>query len=129
MSEYRAPRALARNHGASGVGTGAFFAERVTALALIPMGIWLLLELIGLSRGGVSLAEARGWLSSPVIGGLMVVFLVTAMVHAYVCARVLLEDYVKPEELKLLAVVGVMGLVVLLGTVGVFSVLSVMFTI
>ena len=82
-----------------------------------------------MTRGGISLAEARGWLASPATGGMVVIFFVTAMIHAYVCSRVLLEDYVKPEELKLLCLVGLMALVVVLGAVAVISVLSIMFTV
>ena len=127
MSQFRSPRALARGHGASGAGTGAFFWERLTAAALIVLGAALLAQFVCLSAGGVSLEEARAWLAMPANGGLMLVFFLIAMINAYLCSRVLIEDYIHVPAQSLLALIGLLVVVVGLGSVAVVSVLRVMF--
>ena len=106
----RSARALARGRGASGTGTGAFLWERLTAAALLPLGAWLMFELVRLSAGGVSLDEARAWLGHPVRAALVWVTFMLAMANAYLCSRALLEDYVHQPAQSLLALLGLMVL-------------------
>jgi succinate dehydrogenase / fumarate reductase membrane anchor subunit len=127
MTQFRSPRALARGYGASGAGTGAFFWERLTAAALIGLGAVLLVQLVCLSAGGVSLDEARAWLAAPTTGGLMLVFFLIAMINAYLCSRVLIEDYIHVPAQSLLALIGLLVVAVGLGSVAAVSVLRVMF--
>ena len=127
MVQFRSPRALARGHGAAGSGTGAFFWERMTAAALVVLGAVLLVQLLCLSVGGVSLHEAHAWLATPTSGSLVLVFFLLAMVNAYLCSRVVIEDYLHKAAHSLLALVGLLVLVVGLGALAAVSVLRVMF--
>lgn len=111
----RSARAGARGLGTTHTGTGAFVWERLTAAALIPLGAWLMFELVRLSGGGVSLEEARAWLGQPVRGTLVWVFFVSAMANAYLCSRALLEDYVHRPALSFTALVGLIVLTAGLG--------------
>ena len=96
--------AAARNHGAAGTGTSEFISERFTALALIVLGLVLGAKLIGLSAGGINLVEARGWLGNPLNAGLMLAFFILAMLHSFICSKVLLEDYIHIPGLKILLI-------------------------
>ena len=127
MTRFRSPRALARNHGAAGIGTGGFFWERLTTAALIPLGAVLLLALLGMSESGLTLAEARGWLGHPVNAAIMIVFFTLAMINAYLCSRTLIEDYLHQPALNLLALIGLMVVTVVLGVTAVMAVLSTLF--
>jgi succinate dehydrogenase / fumarate reductase membrane anchor subunit len=127
MTQFRSARSLAHGHGAARAGTGAVFWERLTAAALIVLGAGLLVQLLCLSAGGVTLEETRVWLAAPFTGGLVLLFFVIAMINAYLCSRVLIEDYVHTPALNLLALVGLLVLTVGLGAVAVVSVLRVMF--
>ena len=127
MTQFRSPRALARGHGAARAGTGAFFWERLTAAALIVLGAALLVQLVCLSTGGVTLDEARAWLAAPATGGLLLVFFLIAMINAYLCSRVLIEDYIHVPAQSLLALIGLLILLAGLGSVAAVSVLRVMF--
>lgn len=102
-TDFRSPRAVVRGYGAARAGTGAFLWERLTAAALLPLGLWLLLQLVMLSAGGVDLAEARAWLAQPLRAGLMLAFFLLAMCNAYLCGRALLEDYLHRPLHSLLA--------------------------
>ncbi|MCG2635393.1 MAG: succinate dehydrogenase, hydrophobic membrane anchor protein [Gammaproteobacteria bacterium] len=127
MSGFSSPISRARNHGAAANGTREFLWERLTALALIPLGVVLFVELLGLTAGGVSLAEARAWLGAPVSGTLLILFFNLAMLNAYLCSRVLIEDYMHAPGLKLLVLTSLTGALVLLDVVVTMSVLQVMF--
>jgi succinate dehydrogenase / fumarate reductase membrane anchor subunit len=127
MTQFRSARSLAHGHGAARAGTGAFFWERLTAAALIVLGAALMVQLLCLSAGGATLEEARAWLAMPFTGGLVLLFFVIAMINAYLCSRVLIEDYVHVPALNLLALVGLLVLTVGLGAVALVSVLRVMF--
>ncbi len=127
MAQFRSPRALARGYGAAGAGTGAFFWERLTAAASIMLGAVLLAQFVCLSAGGVTLDEARAWLAAPATGGLMLAFFLIAMLNAYLCSRVLIEDYIHVPAQSLLALIGLLVVVAGLGSVAAVSVLRVMF--
>ncbi|MDF1817451.1 MAG: succinate dehydrogenase, hydrophobic membrane anchor protein [Immundisolibacteraceae bacterium] len=127
MSQFRSAMSAARNHGSAGTGTGEFVQERFTALVLILLGIVLGAKLLVLSAGGIDLAEARGWLGSPVNAGLMLAFFYFGMVHAFICSKVLLEDYVHIHGLKLLLIAGVAVLTTGAGVVATVSVLTSLF--
>jgi len=49
------------------------------------------------------------------------------MINAYLCSRVLIEDYIHVPAQSLLALIGLLVVVVGLGSVAVVSVLRVMF--
>ncbi len=127
MAQFRSARSLARGHGAAGAGTGAFLWERLTAAALIALGAVLLVQLLCLSAGGVTLEEARAWLAAPFTGSLVLLFFVIAMINAYLCSRVLIEDYIHVPAQSLLALIGLVVLTVGLGATAVVAVLRVMF--
>ena len=119
--------AAARNHGSSGTGTGEFIQERFTALVLIVLGLVLGAKIIVLSAGGVDLGEARTWLGAPVNAGLMLAFFYFGMVHAFICSKVLLEDYVHIQGLKLILITGLAVLTISAGVVATVSILSSLF--
>ena len=127
MTQFRSARSLAHGAGAAGAGTGAFFWERLTAAALIVLGAVLLVQLLCLSAGGVTLVEARAWVAAPLTGGLLLVFFLIAMINAYLCSRVLIEDYIHVPAQSLLALIGLLILLAGLGSVAAVSVLRVMF--
>jgi len=127
MNGFSSPIARARNHGSVGNGSQAFLWERLSALALIPVGLGLFLQLFALSAGGVDLAEARAWLGDPFSGGLTVLFFNLAMLNAYLCSRVMIEDYMHVAAVKFTALVAMVALLIILDLVVTMSVLTVMF--
>ena len=106
MSQFRSARAIARNHGASGGGTGDFILERFSAFGLMLLVIPLGIQIVLLSQGGITLEEARGWLGNPINAGLVVLFFLIGMLHTFVASKVLLEDYVHIHGIKVLLVFG-----------------------
>ncbi len=117
MSQFRSARAAARNHGASGGGTGDFILERFTALGLILLMIPLGLQLVLLSQGGIELDEARNWLGNPVNSGLVSLFFLIGMLHTFIASKVLLEDYVHIHGVKVLLIFGLSVVTIMTATI------------
>jgi len=55
----RSPLASALNRGSAHEGVGHWIVQRVTALALAPLSIWLLLQLLSLPQAARSEAARR----------------------------------------------------------------------
>lgn len=88
----RAPLARVLNHGAAHDGVHHWVVQRVTALALAPLSIWLLWQLLSLPDAGyrsVTAWVAHGW--NPVLLGLTVLL---ASWHAWLGVQMVIEDYV-----------------------------------
>ena len=99
----RTPLGRVLNHGAArGGAVSHWIVERVTGLALAPLSVWLLVQLLSLpeaSYGAVSAWIAAGW--NPV--WLTLTVLIAAW-HSWQGVQVVIEDYVHSEKLKLAAI-------------------------
>lgn len=119
----RTPLKQALGLGASHSGTARWWAQRVTAVALIPLLVWFV---IGIMRhAGADYASVHAWLGSPVTAVLMVLMLATAFYHGALGMEVILEDYVSHETARLALVVLVNFAAVVLAAAGIFAVLLV----
>ena len=84
--------ARARGLGSAKRGTGAWRAERVTAIALVPLTLWLVASLVALGRADRTAFDA--WLSKPLDGFLTILLLIAALRHTALGLQVVIEDYV-----------------------------------
>ena len=80
-----------------GLGRAAGAAEhwwlqRVTAVALLPLGLWLAYELLTLP--GFDYASVVAWVGEPVTSILLVLFVVAVGYHSSLGIQVVVEDYV-----------------------------------
>ena len=66
--------------------------ERVTAIALIPLSIWLIVKLV--SAVGADKETATAFLQNPVNAGVLAIFIIAAFWHKALGIEVVLEDYV-----------------------------------
>lgn len=84
--------ARARGLGSARRGTGAWRAERVTAIALVPLTLWLVASLVALGRADrTAFIE---WLGRPLDGFLTILLLIAAFRHTALGLQVVIEDYV-----------------------------------
>jgi succinate dehydrogenase / fumarate reductase membrane anchor subunit len=100
--KYRTPLAKARGLGSANSGTVRWWMERVSAAALIPLAYWLI-KLIDLSAYA-PYAQTRDWLAAPVNTIGVSAFIAAAFYHAALGLRVVIEDYVGSEGLKIVLV-------------------------
>lgn len=94
MERYRlrSPVGRATGLGSAKSGFGHWWTERVTAVALVPLTVWLAAALI--ARSGSDYAAVVEWLGSPVTAVLMILLLATLFWHTALGLQVVIEDYV-----------------------------------
>ncbi|KAF1710646.1 succinate dehydrogenase, hydrophobic membrane anchor protein [Pseudoxanthomonas kalamensis DSM 18571] len=120
MSNFRTPLKNARGLGTAKTGTEHFVHQRLTATALVVLGIWFVffvLSLLGADHAAAVAAVAKPWNAV-----LMVGFLVAMFWHAQLGLQVVLEDYVHNSLLALAAQVAVKFVAVLGAIVSIFAV-------
>lgn len=86
------PYSSARGLGAAGHAAGSWRAQRVSAIALVPLALWFA---VTLARGAAAdHAALTLWLKAPVNAILMVLLMVAAFHHAALGLQVAAEDYI-----------------------------------
>jgi succinate dehydrogenase / fumarate reductase, membrane anchor subunit len=98
----RTPLSRVRNLGASHSGTGDFWRQRLTAVAmalLIVPVVVVVMMLLGRNQAG-----AAQILGSPPIAIIMLLFVIASAWHMKIGMQVVIEDYVHNELLKIAAV-------------------------
>jgi succinate dehydrogenase / fumarate reductase membrane anchor subunit len=98
----RTPLARVRNLGASHSGTGDFWRQRVTAVAMVLLMVPVIVVVMMLL--GRNQAGAAQILGSPVIAIIMLLFIIASAWHMKIGMQVVIEDYVHHETLKLAAI-------------------------
>lgn len=121
----RSPLGKVKGLGAAGEGVGHWWAQRLTALALIPLTVWFVASVAAMA--GADYATMRDWIGSPVVAGLMVLLIVATFYHAFLGLQVVIEDYVHTEGVKVASILFVQGLAIVLGLTAVLAVLTVLF--
>ena len=80
-------------------GTEHFWHQRVSAVALIPLGLWFAFSVASLTGGGYE--QTAAFLSRPLNALLMIAFAGTALYHAKLGVQVVIEDYVAKAETRM----------------------------
>lgn len=97
----RSPLGRVLGMGSAKEGTGHWWSQRVSAVALIPLTLWFLFSLLMLPD--LDYATVRTWLSLPLSGFLAVLLLSVLTYHSYLGTTVVIEDYVHSAGMKLLS--------------------------
>ena len=97
--EYQTPLAKVKGLGSAKAGTGHFWMQRITAITLIPLSLWMVTFTKHLLEA--SYEEMVIWLSGPFDTTLAIAWIVAAFYHAALGLQVVIEDYVHTEWRKL----------------------------
>jgi succinate dehydrogenase / fumarate reductase membrane anchor subunit len=108
--------------GSARAGSQHWRAQRLTAVALVPLTLWFIWSMLRLA--GASQADVADWLASPVRLALMLALILATFHHLQLGLQVVIEDYVPREGVKLMAVLAVKGLCVLLALICAISALA-----
>ena len=98
--ELRSSLGRARGPGSAKEGVGHWWMQRVTAIALVPLGIWFVFAVAALS--GVDYAAFQAWVGELGNATLLVVFVIVLFYHAALGMQVVIEDYVSGEGSKII---------------------------
>jgi succinate dehydrogenase / fumarate reductase membrane anchor subunit len=119
----RSIRARVHAQASTRHGSGEWLAERLTSVALVPLSLWFVLAAVGLS--GADYAAVRAWLGTPFNTTAMILFVVVLFWHTQLGVRVIIEDYVHHEGIKLASLMLVNFAAAALGLLSVVAVLKV----
>ena len=123
MSTFRTPLGRARGLGSAKHGVGHWLSERVAAVALVPLLVWLGYAVLTLAR--LDYYGAVEWVGRPLNATLMVLTLAVSFMHMASGLRVVIEDYIERRLTKAVLLLGNIFLCGLAGALAIFSILKV----
>lgn len=121
----RSPLGKVLGMGSAKDGTTHWWAQRVSAVALIPLTLWFVFSLLTLPAFDYD--TVRTWLSVPVSGFLAVLLVAVLAYHSYLGTIVIVEDYVTAAGMKVLTLLLLRFLYVLCAGAAIFAILRVVF--
>jgi succinate dehydrogenase / fumarate reductase membrane anchor subunit len=95
IGDSATPLGRVRGLGASGEGGEHWISERLTSIALLLLGSWLIASLLMLPA--VDRATLVEWLREPSGAVPMALFVITAFIHGLDGLKVVVDDYVHDE--------------------------------
>jgi succinate dehydrogenase / fumarate reductase membrane anchor subunit len=87
----RSPLARVLGLGAAGDGTAHWWSQRVSAVAMVLLGLWFAVSLIGLDLS--QHRELVEWASGTFNTVMLVLLVTVAAYHSHLGTRVVIEDY------------------------------------
>src|SRR6266516_5939430 len=88
----RSPLGRAIGLGSAKEGVEHWWAQRLTAIALVPLTLWFVIAIIGLV--GADLETVQNWAGRPLPAILLVLLLIATFYHTSLGLQVVIEDYV-----------------------------------
>lgn len=112
-ASLRTPIKTVRGLGAAHGGTHHFWLQRLSAVALIPLSIWFMVEVVSTLLGADRTAVALRF-TSPCFALAMLAFMLALAMHARLGVQVIIEDYVHchAKKIVLLLVVNVSAITI-----------------
>jgi succinate dehydrogenase / fumarate reductase membrane anchor subunit len=94
------PLAKVRGLGSAHRGAETFWRQRMTAVANIPLVIFLVLSIV--AHIGADYATVRAYLARPLVALVMLALVISASIHMRIGLKEIIEDYVHGEGLKVI---------------------------
>lgn len=114
-----------RGHGSARTGTHQGALQRLTALALVPLTLWLTISIV--AHVGSGYERMHVWLTSPWTISLLLLLLFVGMVHAQLGLQMVIDDYVHGKSIRSWTLIAVKFATVLVGVYAAVSVLHAAF--
>jgi succinate dehydrogenase / fumarate reductase membrane anchor subunit len=111
-----------RQLGSARDGLSEWRLQRLTAIALIPLGLYFVASVLWLAKSDH--ATAAAWLASPVTALLMMLFVLAGLAHALVGLRSVVLDYVHTRAGLVAAGLLIRAAVVILAGASVLAILK-----
>ncbi len=121
----RTPLGRVRGLGSAKEGVHHWWAQRITAVALVPLTLWFIFALASLA--GADAAQAAAFVAQPLNAVLLLLLIAATFHHLQLGLQVVIEDYIHNEMAKLAILIAVKLLAVALGVAAAFSVLKTAF--
>jgi succinate dehydrogenase / fumarate reductase membrane anchor subunit len=99
----RSPLGRVLGSGSAKDGTSHWWAQRVSAAALLILGLWFLSALLLLP--GVGYEQVSQWLARPFNSVMLALLAVTLAYHSSLGVQVVIEDYVHGPFIKVISLI------------------------
>ena len=123
--QMRTPMSRVRGLGAAHSGTGAFWHQRITSVAAIPLSLAVVIIIIALL--GRSHAAVVQILGSPLVAIIMLLFTINTTYHMWIGMQEIIVDYVHEDKLKLITLMANTFFVFAIASASVFAILKLSF--
>lgn len=124
-----APLKNAKGMGTTHHGHAHWMAQKITAIANLPLVLWLVWSIVSLYGQGASYELFTAWVAQPLHAILLIALFVSVYYHAALGFQVVVEDYVSCiASRKVMLIASKLGFT-LLAIVCIFSVLKIAFTV
>ncbi|MEM7290438.1 MAG: succinate dehydrogenase, hydrophobic membrane anchor protein [Pseudomonadota bacterium] len=103
MADMRTPLGKVRGLGSAKEGTDHFWKQRLTAIANVPLIlflVWMLINLVGLRH-----ADVESTLSNPFVSLFLLSVILSVCWHMKLGMQVVIEDYIHSEGQKIALVI------------------------
>ena len=119
----RFPFTAPRDLGAAKDGVHHWWMQRLTAIALVPLGIWFTTSVV-LLRGS-SYETVTVWGGNPIVAVLLLLTIGALFYHLKLGLQVIVEDYIHAKLMKFACLIASDFLNIVLGLICIFAVLKV----
>ena len=121
-SPMRSPLGRAIGLGSAKEGVEHWWAQRISAIALVPLALWFVIAIIGLV--GADRALVVDWVRHPVPAILLVLLLIATFYHAALGLQVVIEDYVDNRMMRFGLLIVMRLAAIVFAARGIFAVLK-----
>lgn len=122
---HRSPLGRARGLGSAKQGVHHFWVQRVSAVALIPLGLWFVFSIALLAAKGASYEAVSHWVAAPSVAVTLALFLAAAFYHGALGLQVVIEDYVPQNGAKITLLLLTKFVAAAAAATGIFAVLKI----
>lgn len=124
MADLRTPLSKVKGLGSAKEGTTHFWHQRLTALILIPLVLW-----VGFSLAALPLDHANlvSWIQHPPVTIALVLLIVATFYHAQMGLQVVIEDYISSHSRRTFVLLISNFTCLLYGIIGLVAVLKIAF--
>ena len=121
--KFQSPLARARGLGSSREGAHHWLRERVAAVAVLPLVLWVVFSMVNLR--GKSYWEFTQWLSQPWNTALLILFVGGVYYHAATGLQVVIEDYSTSNARQLCLIFASKLAFIFMGVASIVSILKI----
>lgn len=116
----KSPLGSALGFGSAKSGTEHWWAQRLTAVALVPLTLWFAISLLGLP--GLDYYTVSAWAAAPLHAILLALLVIALVYHSALGTQVVAEDYIHTPGSRIVVQIVLRLAHFALAAAGIFSV-------